>query len=168
MHGMEWRDREIGQWSPLSQSKCVSVVHGKGIHCRVLHQRCPMRLQLSSVLQRQGCPYSTRGGTVTYSVAATDSSIQGSNWRGGWGGSTPPVPLFIPLWPPQPPQLFSSCCVADPPSSFFTIRPLLPSVNLFIHRNAVRQFLNEFVRRAEALALQWQLPLLLNLVRTWK
>ena len=27
--------------------------------------------------------------------------MQGSNWR-GVGGLTPPVPLFIPLWPPNP------------------------------------------------------------------
>ena len=39
----------------------------------------------------------------------------------GCWGFNPPVPLFIPLWTPKPPQLLSSCCVADPPSSFFTI-----------------------------------------------
>ena len=33
---------------------------------------------------------------------------QGSNWKGGWGGLTPSVPLFIPLWPPTP--LFLLCC----------------------------------------------------------
>ena len=37
-------------------------------------------------------------------------------------GFNPPVPLFIPLWPPQP---LSSCCVADPRSSIFTIRTLV-------------------------------------------
>ena len=36
----------------------------------------------------------------------------------GWGFN-PPVPLFIPLWTPQP---LSSSCVADPSSSFFTIQ----------------------------------------------
>ena len=48
--------------------------------------------------------------------------IQGSNWR-GLGGLTPPFLCLFHCDPPTP-QLFSSCCIADPPSSFFTIRAL--------------------------------------------
>ena len=50
---------------------------------------------------------------------------QGSNWR----GFNPPVPLFVPLWLSQP---FSSCCVADHPSSFFTIRTLYMYISAWL------------------------------------
>ena len=42
---------------------------------------------------------------------------QGSNWWGGWGVQPPSSPVHS-IVTPQP---LSSCCVADPPSSFFTI-----------------------------------------------
>ena len=57
-------------------------------------------------------------GQLTTTVLFTGFELTGVG-----GFNPPPVPLFIPLWPPNP-QPLSSCCVVDPPSSFFTIRTL--------------------------------------------
>ena len=48
----------------------------------------------------------------------------GFELTGGLGGLTPQFPCSFHCDPPTP-QPLSSCCVADPPSSFFTIRTLL-------------------------------------------
>ena len=67
----------------------------------------------------------------TYTAITSSSGLSAKSWLkaefaidGGLGGLIPPVPLFIPLLTPQSP---SSCWVANPPNSFFTIWTLVKS-----------------------------------------
>ena len=72
--------------------------------------------------KREGIPISLWQIKHWWEVLLCYSYHQGSNWR-GVGGLTPQFPCSFHCDPnPQP---LSSCCVADPPSSFFTIRTLV-------------------------------------------
>ena len=71
-----------------------------------------------------------------YNLSASHVWDRGSNWR-GWGSLTPQFPCPFHCDPPQP---LSSCCVADPPSSFFTIRTLSETTTMSFYPRQRNKF----------------------------
>ena len=86
----------------------------------LLHQFYDHRHQSSSSWQAWIPPNINHQYCANFDFAKLLSGFE-LELMGGMGGLTPQFPMFIPLWPSQPSQPLSSWCVADLPSSFFTI-----------------------------------------------